>query len=164
MLSRHVKGHGKVSTARLTPSIQNKEPISESHGQFRERNVQQDGHAVASYDLAGDSSQARQVDFERWDGLSSFPLGQQNPVAESSSSLLWPDSEDLFQSLTSNDGDPWDSTMSRQSAVPFFDLSQAQALPTPSENAAITDDGQRAVQATNGLLTNTVGHCMQTSA
>ncbi|OTA24789.1 hypothetical protein BTJ68_12513 [Hortaea werneckii EXF-2000] len=130
--------------------------MPELHGRSQERNAQQDGHDITSYEPTGDDPQARQVDFERWDGLSSMSLDQQVSIAESSSSLLWPDSEDLFQSLTSNDGDPWDNTMSGQSAVPFLDVAQAQALPGPSEDADITDDGQRAVQTTNGLLTNTI--------
>ncbi|KAI7160021.1 hypothetical protein KC343_g7722 [Hortaea werneckii] len=127
--------------------------MPELHGESRERNVQ---HEITSYDPTGDDPQARQVDFERWHGLSSISLGQQATIDESSSSLLWPDSEDLFQSLTSNDGDPWDNTMSGQPGVPFLDVAQAQALPAPLEDAAITDDGQRAVQTTNGLLTNTI--------
>lgn len=138
--------------------------MPELHSESRERNVQQDGHEITSYEPTGDDPQARQADFERWHGLSSISLAQQVSIAESSSSLLWPDSEDLFQSLTSNDGDPWDNTMSGQPGVPFLDVAQAQALPAPLEDAAITDDGQRAVQTTNGLLTNTVGNCMPISA
>ncbi|KAI7286932.1 hypothetical protein KC345_g918 [Hortaea werneckii] len=46
--------------------------------------------------------------------------------------------------------------MSGQSAVPFLGAAQAQTLAASPEDAAITDDGQRVVQTTNGLLTNTI--------
>lgn len=79
-----------------------------------------------------------------------------------SSSLLWPDSENLFLSLT--DGGLWDQSM--PGLISLEHLSQggpqtiaappAMVAQSPYDKPTVTEDGRRAVQTTNGLLTNTV--------
>jgi hypothetical protein len=85
---------------------------------------------------------------------------------ELSSSLLWPDSESLFLSLT--DGGVWDQSMPGLISLEHLPQGGPQAMTVPPvvvglspyDEATVTEDGRRAVQTTNGLLTNTVrGHC-----
>ncbi|KAF6816588.1 C2H2 type zinc finger domain protein [Colletotrichum plurivorum] len=79
-----------------------------------------------------------------------------------SSSLLWPDSEDLFQSLMAADGMSWDQSMA--SLIPAPELphqpgpvSSRASVGTPGDDElAAAEDGHRAVQTINGLLTNTL--------
>ncbi|KAK5694526.1 hypothetical protein LTR97_009116 [Elasticomyces elasticus] len=79
-----------------------------------------------------------------------------------SSSLLWPDSEDLFLSLT--DGGLWDHSMPGLISLERLPQAVSQAITAPPEVAGlspydeptVTEDGRRAVQTTNGLLTNTL--------
>lgn len=82
-----------------------------------------------------------------------------------STSLLWPDSEDLFQSLMSADGMSWDQSMPGLIPAPELTHQLGSARPrasvsTPGDDElAAAEDGHRAVQTINGLLTNTVRLC-----
>jgi hypothetical protein len=79
-----------------------------------------------------------------------------------SSSLLWPDSESLFLSLT--DGGLWDQSMPGLISLEHLPQGGPQSIAAPPvmvghspyDEPTVTEDGRRAVQATNGLLTNTV--------
>ncbi|KAK5682980.1 hypothetical protein LTS10_004508 [Elasticomyces elasticus] len=79
-----------------------------------------------------------------------------------SSSLLWPDSEDLFLSLT--DGGLWDHSMPGLISLERLPQGGPQAIAAPPvvvglspyDEPTVTEDGRRAVQTTNGLLTNTL--------
>ncbi len=93
---------------------------------------------------------------------SSTRSGDRFAQHDSSSSLLWPDSEGLFQSLTSSDALAWDQLM--PGLAPAAGLSHGTPYPKHGSTAdrsryddpAAADDGHRAVQTVNGLLTNTV--------
>lgn len=75
-----------------------------------------------------------------------------------SSSLLWADSEDFFQSLTSLDGMAWDQTMpalTYSASIPDGDTHLRQrARPRPEESSP-AKDGHRAVLAVNGIISET---------
>jgi hypothetical protein len=86
-----------------------------------------------------------------------------NPLQpELSSSLLWPDSESLFLSLT--DGGLWGQSMPGLISLEHLPQGGPQAIAAPPvmvghspyDEPTVTEDGRRAVQTTNGLLTNTV--------
>ncbi|KAH8895354.1 cytochrome P450 [Thozetella sp. PMI_491] len=78
------------------------------------------------------------------------------------SSLLWPDSEDLFQSLTSTDGMTWDQSLPGLGppAYPPHETPYAKLPSAPDrsrqDDLGAAEDGHRAVQTVNGLLTNTL--------
>jgi hypothetical protein len=93
-----------------------------------------------------------------WSGQEVIPSGDHDAQPDLSSSLLWPDSESLFLSLT--DGVLWDHSM--PGIISLDQLPQSAAAPpiaaglSPYDEPTVTEDGRRAVQTTNGLLTNTV--------
>lgn len=84
------------------------------------------------------------------------------PQPDVASSLLWPDSENLFLSLT--DGGLWDQSMPGLFSLEHLPQGGPQAIAAPPvvvghspyDEPTVTEDGRRAVQTTNGLLTNTV--------
>lgn len=79
-----------------------------------------------------------------------------------SSSLLWPDSAELFQSLMSADGVNWAQPMPGVSLAPEIIPGPESASENGSVNQTggneltVAEDGHRAVQTINGLLTKTV--------
>jgi hypothetical protein len=77
-----------------------------------------------------------------------------------SSTLLWPDSEGFFQSLMSGDGMNWDHTFITQPETVHGNVDPVgpqQVASTPrGDELAVVEDGQRAVQTTYSLVTNTV--------
>lgn len=97
-----------------------------------------------------------------WTEQDAVPPNNHAAQPELSSSLLWPDSENLFLSLT--DGALWDNSMPGLMSLDHLPhvVAQATAAPpvatglSPYDEPTVTEDGRRAVQTTNGLLTNTV--------
>lgn len=79
-----------------------------------------------------------------------------------SSSLLWPDSVDFFQSLMSADGMNWAEEMPGMTQAPEIIPDPESTSENDLENQternelAAAEDGHRAVQTINGLLTKTV--------
>jgi hypothetical protein len=77
-----------------------------------------------------------------------------------SSTLLWPDSEGFFQSLMSGDGMNWDHALITQPEPVQGNVNPMEphhAANTPrGDELAVVEDGQRAVQTTYSLVTNTV--------
>lgn len=110
----------------------------------------------------GDENRLHLEDHMRWSTQVAYVPGTNAMQPDMSSSLLWPDSENLFQSLT--DGLLWDQSM--PGMVSLEHLHQGGSIPgaappvamdsSPYDEPTVTEDGRRAVQATNGLLTNTV--------
>lgn len=98
-----------------------------------------------------------------WPAQNPHPPSNNTLQPDLSSSLLWPDSENLFLSLT--DGGLWDQSMPGLISLEHLPQGgpQAMAAPpvvvglSPYDEPTVTEDGRRAVQTTNGLLTNTVG-------
>ena len=166
VLNRHVKGHKQsariespvggdvLSTQRDTISSSTQAPHIPSASLIAARPTaelhQGDEHHLAS------------EDHMRWSTQMAFLPGTHEPQPELSSSLLWPDSENLFLSLT--DGALWDHSMPgmvSQQHAPHCGSRPAATPPaamdlSPYDEPTVTEDGRRAVQATNGLLTNTV--------
>jgi len=100
-----------------------------------------------------------------WPAQADVPPTNNAPQPEVSSSLLWPDSESLFLSLT--DGGLWDQSTPGLISLEHLPQGGPQAIAAPPvmvglspyDEPTVTEDGRRAVQTTNGLLTNTVrGH------
>lgn len=97
-----------------------------------------------------------------WQTQDTGPPNHVTPQPDLSSSLLWPDSENLFLSLT--DGALWDQTMPGLISLENLPQGSPQAIAAPPvvvghspyDEPTVTEDGRRAVQTTNGLLTNTV--------
>lgn len=97
-----------------------------------------------------------------WPAQDSSQPSNNVPQPEISSSLLWPDSENLFLSLT--DGGLWDQSMPGLISLENLPQGGPQAIAAPPvavgnspyDEPTVTEDGRRAVQTTNGLLTNTV--------
>ncbi|KAK3643999.1 hypothetical protein LTR56_009851 [Elasticomyces elasticus] len=97
-----------------------------------------------------------------WPAQNAAPLNNNALQPDLSSSLLWPDSEDLFLSLT--DGGLWDHSMPGLISLERLPHGGPQAIPAPPvvvglspyDEPTVTEDGRRAVQTTNGLLTNTL--------
>lgn len=78
-----------------------------------------------------------------------------------SSALLWPDSEGFFQSLMAGEGMNWDHALITQPGTAQQESIASVGPCHPSESTrgdelAVVEDGQRAVQTTYSLLTNTV--------
>jgi len=77
-----------------------------------------------------------------------------------SSTLLWPDSQGFFQSLMSGDGVNWDQVWiprpepSQENVASVGPCSTTEG--TRDEELGAVEDGHRAVQTINSLLTNTV--------
>lgn len=98
-----------------------------------------------------------------WTGPAAISSTSHALQPEASSSLLWPDSENFFQSLTSTEGTLWDQCI--PGLFPPEPLPQQPPVTTatapisqsPYDEPTVTEDGRRAVHTTNGLLTNTVG-------
>ncbi|KAL0930160.1 C2H2 type zinc finger domain protein [Colletotrichum truncatum] len=137
VLSRHVKGHRKAPQSQsLSTNTENQGPIQPFQAPSVESSLSVDGSQagpVAGTGLATASGH------------------------DASSTLLWPDSEELFQSLISADGMTWDQPIPGvipPADIPH-DLPSALRLRTADELAA-AEDGHRAVQTINGLLTNTL--------
>jgi hypothetical protein len=97
-----------------------------------------------------------------WSGQETISSGNHDTQPDLSSSLLWPDSESLFLSLT--DGVLWDHSMPGIISLDQISQGVSQSAVAPSiavdlspyDEPTVTEDGRRAVQTTNGLLTNTV--------
>jgi hypothetical protein len=97
-----------------------------------------------------------------WPAQDTGPPNNNAPQPELTSSLLWPDSENLFLSLT--DGGLWDQSMPGLISLENLPQGGPQAIAAPPvvvghspyDEPTVTEDGRRAVQTTNGLLTNTV--------
>ena len=97
-----------------------------------------------------------------WPAQDTGPSNNNAPQPELTSSLLWPDSENLFLSLT--DGGLWDQSMPGLISLENLPQGGPQAIAAPPvvvghspyDEPTVTEDGRRAVQTTNGLLTNTV--------
>ncbi|KAK4890534.1 hypothetical protein LTR27_010815 [Elasticomyces elasticus] len=97
-----------------------------------------------------------------WPAQNAAPPSNNALQPDLSSSLLWPDSEDLFLSLT--DGGLWDHSMPGLMSLERLPQGGPQAIAAPPvvvglspyDEPTVTEDGRRAVQITNGLLTNTL--------
>ncbi|KAI9148221.1 putative transporter [Paramyrothecium foliicola] len=88
------------------------------------------------------------------------PEGQVVPH-DAASSLLWPDSEDLFQSLINGTGTSWDQTLPATFEAGYVNNEVPQTLRSARDEAqdeelAAAEDSHRAVVTINGLLTNTL--------
>jgi hypothetical protein len=133
-------------TAQVPPDSCQRMPDANSVSQFENVNGQ---HFGAGENLL-------------WPAQADAPPTNNALQAELSSSLLWPDSENLFLSLT--DGGLWDQSMPGLISLENLPQGEPQAIAAPPvmvglspyDEPTVTEDGRRAVQTTNGLLTNTV--------
>jgi hypothetical protein len=160
VLNRHVKGH-KHTTSVQAPIREHAsvlEPSGIATGSVQTHHIfEEDRPAVTPRPQHFGS-----VNTMFWSGEDTNPSVNQDTQPDLSSSLLWPDSENLFQSLT--DGVIWDQTMPGMIPLDHLPHQVPQATGTPPaavglspyDEPTVTEDGRRAVQTTNGLLTNTV--------
>ncbi|KAK1851232.1 C2H2 type zinc finger domain protein [Colletotrichum chrysophilum] len=147
VLNRHVKGHKQGAQPQLTPTGVASGASSSVHP------FQPPSGNVAIHNVAPQVSQAMHASVVS----ASDHEGNNHNVA--SSSLLWPDSEELFQSLMSADGMTWDQSMPGliPSAYQPQDVQSAGLSSTADgDELALAEDGHRAVQTINGILTNTL--------
>jgi hypothetical protein len=160
VLNRHVKGH-KHTTSVQSPIREHAsvlEPSGITAGSARTRPIFEEDRPAVTPPQQHFGSE----DTIFWSGQGTNPLVNQNTQPHLSSSLLWPDSENLFQSLT--DGVFWDQSMPGMISLDHLphQVPQATGGPpmavgvSPYDEPTVTEDGRRAVQTTNGLLTNTV--------
>lgn len=154
VLSRHVKGHKQAARASDTsPSdAQGPHPFSE---------VCSDGRSPVNINGVYDpvrNVNAHPTAQNIWPSMTQ-PETHLLPK-EQTSSLLWPDSEGFFQSLVSGDGINWDHVLMSQpehSQDNVTSVGQCSAADgTRDGELATVEDGHRAVQTINSLLTNTV--------
>lgn len=162
VLNRHIKGHQRSDLTRKDFLSQNSEAlplpfpavVTEHEPQSLEASL---GTPLPS--APGGQSQDHQtgeVDPTCWSHSSATTYDSLMQVDESSS-LLWPDSEDFFQSLTASHGIDWNQSAPGLTKSAVFQTGpSAMAPPSPNGEPTVTEDGNRAVQTTNGLLTNTV--------
>lgn len=81
----------------------------------------------------------------------------------SSSSLLWPDSEDLLQNILAVDPALWQQPLAlAPSTLESVDLSHRQTETDntspgfPDDSSTIADDGKQAIQSLSSLINDTV--------
>ncbi|GIZ48522.1 hypothetical protein CKM354_001157600 [Cercospora kikuchii] len=145
VLGRHVKGHKSGAVLQSSPDT----------------NGAPDSHAAsgaAGLSHEGTGQQLLDAGTTLWTGA---PAGDYLLPSDTSSSLIWPDSENFFQTLTSNHVDAWNQPHASNSCVnrPSVTLENnayPASNPSPHDETAATEDGRRAVQTTNGLLTETL--------
>lgn len=97
--------------------------------------------------------------------LTPYSVNQSDEILQDpfgASSLLWPDSEDFFRNVMSFDATAWDQSMAVMNSVTGLANTQPQRPAQSANNASPYDecpsaeDGERAVQTVNGLISNTV--------
>lgn len=149
MLSRHVRVHcgARRETEQMIP------PLSEPTPQFSSNH---DDAILTSLHSPKSANVLAPLLPPSANQLDSPP---QEPGA---SSLLWPDSEDFFQNIMSLDALTSDQFMlTGHPAVTFATempqtRSQRLAGSSSYDECSHTEDGHRAVQTVNGLITDTV--------
>ncbi|TEA20044.1 Zinc finger protein MSN2 [Colletotrichum sidae] len=160
VLSRHVKAHkqhlqprdsgvGSENQAPVHPFRAPRGESSTSQQPLPALGIGVGGHA----DDGGNGHRAHAVNQPQWQPPAARPFAQQ----DASSSLIWPDSEGLFQSLISAEGMTWDQSMS--GLIPGADIPTdvpSVSMCSTADELAAAEDGHRAVQTINGLLTNTL--------
>ncbi|KAK1657457.1 hypothetical protein BDP55DRAFT_721395 [Colletotrichum godetiae] len=169
VLTRHIRGHREAAQPRNSPlsNTENRPSlhlsyIAAGHGmQERSFSLPSAGQLNLPPNLGDFSDDQRYNSTSEASWSSAFHSAERLIQHDGSSSLLWPDSEDLFQSLMSAEGVSW------AQSVPVFIPTIPQDT-TPSarvargsgqvsrEELAAAEDGHRAVQTVNGLLTNTL--------
>ncbi|KAK2773076.1 C2H2 type zinc finger domain protein [Colletotrichum kahawae] len=149
VLNRHVKGHKEGAQSQpIQTGVASSASSSSVHP------FQSPAGNVALHNVAPEVSQAMHA------SVVSAADHEGNNHNVTSSSLLWPDSEELFQSLMSADGMTWDQSMPGliPSAYQPQDVQSAGLSSTADgDELALAEDGHRAVQTINGILTNTAG-------
>jgi hypothetical protein len=166
-LNRHVKGHKRVTPIN-SPNREDSSVIDRD--QIVSGNVQLPPSQRECMPVAASTSQPDEVQGQHfhsndtllWPAPDAGPSNNNALQPELSSSLLWPDSENLFLSLT--DGGLWDQSMPGLISLEHLPQGGPQAIAAPPvvignspyDEPTVTEDGRRAVQTTNGLLTNTV--------
>jgi hypothetical protein len=166
-LNRHVKGH-KRATPIASPNREDSSVVG--HNEIVPGCVQLPPDHPERIPVAASTLQLEEAhgqhypsgDTVFWPAQDASQLNNNAPQPEISSSLLWPDSESLFLSLT--DGGLWDQSMSGLTSLENLPQGGPQAIAAPPvvvghspyDEPTVTEDGRRAVQTTNGLLTNTV--------
>ncbi|KAJ5144200.1 uncharacterized protein N7515_002987 [Penicillium bovifimosum] len=87
-----------------------------------------------------------------------FPSqGPNGTSLEDCSALLWPDSEDLLQSILSMGTGQWElgaQVMPQALAVPLYPTSYPSGI-SPSDQSTIVEDGERAIHSLSGLISET---------
>lgn len=167
VLNRHIKGHKQAASIR-SPTEEDG-PVME-HSGIVPSSIDTTLDPSRNLIIATPPSQLQRVSVQQFASGSTVPWPVQDATqpeshaaqCDLSSSLLWPDSENLFLSLT--DGALWDNSLPGFMSLDNLphSVSETTAAPpvavdlSPYDEPTVTEDGRRAVQATNGLLTNTV--------
>lgn len=166
VLNRHVKGHKQANQMQSPTGDDQVMRRNDSAFSSTQAAHNPSMDVVASSPTMqlcqGDEHHHHLEDHMPWSTQIAYPPGTHAIQPDLSSSLLWPDSENLFQSLT--DGVLWDQSMPGMVSLEHLhqEGSHSGAAPpvaidsSPYYERTVTEDGRRAVQATNGLLTNTV--------
>lgn len=166
-MNRHVKGH-KRATPIVSPN--GDDSLVVDHREIVSGSADAPPNHPEATPVAASTSQLGEVQTQcfpsggalLWQAQDTGPPNHVAPQPDLSSSLLWPDSENLFLSLT--DGALWDQTMPGLISLENLPQGSPQAIAAPPvvvghspyDEPTVTEDGRRAVQTTNGLLTNTV--------
>jgi hypothetical protein len=166
-LNRHVKGHKRATPIR---SPNGEDSLVIDHSEIVPGSVQVPPNHAECMPVAASTSQLEEGHTQRfpyggallWPAQETGPPNNNAPQPDLSSSLLWPDSQNLFLSLT--DGALWDQCMPGLISLENLPQGGPQAIAAPPvmvgnspyDEPTVTEDGRRAVQTTNGLLTNTV--------
>ena len=167
-MNRHVKGHKRATPVR-SPIREEDSPVAD-HTETVSGGLQAPPNHSECIPIATSTPQVGEVQGQHVQSANTLlwqaqdtSLSSNNVLQpELTSSLLWPDSESLFLSLT--DGGLWDQSMPGLISLETLPQDGPQAIATPSvmighspyDEPTVTEDGRRAVQTTNGLLTNTV--------
>ncbi|KAF2017896.1 hypothetical protein BU24DRAFT_449471 [Aaosphaeria arxii CBS 175.79] len=162
VLNRHVRGHSR--NAQSSPS----ESVLSSRGlQVSDDNDTPSYHRVDMVSI-NNASNVNSIQPNASTGFQTSTLWpsirseERSGQYDASSSLLWPDSEEFYQSLVSIDGMIWDQPANNpltQAHISHNEASgriRADVRPDAGDDLAAAEDGHRAVQTINGLLANTL--------
>jgi hypothetical protein len=166
-LSRHVKGHKQVEPLEELEGHSVQPLLTPSSGgvpNIVPPNLQSSISVTPSTHPGNGNLDTSSVDVTNNNaaGIGQIPWPPTARTGEVSS-LLWPDSEDLFQSLTSADAAAWNQGGPALSHATYDAHAPSYTSITSEVNdqsqydeLAAAEDGHRAVQTVNRLLTNTV--------